>query len=351
MAVAQAQDWETVAPAEADVAPDVAQRLDRAYDRGDLAGLHAVLVARHGKLILERYYEGPDEAWGRPLGTVAFGPDVLHDLRSVSKSIVGLLYGIALGEGQVPETDASLIEQFPDYTDLASDSARRRMTIAHALTMTLGTEWDESLPYTDDRNSEIAMEMAADRYRYVLSRPIVAEPGSRWTYNGGTTALLAHLVARGTERPLLAYAREKLFQPLGISDVEWTPGTNGEPAAASGLRLRPRALAKIGHLVLNQGRWGAQQVVPADWLEASFRHHAVAEDGLGYGYQWWLSGKDWKTQPWVAGFGNGGQRVVILPDLDLVVVIMAGRYNQPDAWTLSVGIMRDILLPAVGDRG
>ena len=347
VSVSFAQNWTTAVPADGGFAPDVVTRLDQAFDRGDLPNLHAVLVARHGKLVVERYYSGPDEAWGRPLGTVSFGPEVLHDLRSVSKSIVGLLYGIALGEGRVPELDTPLVDQFPEYADLAADPARRRMTVAHALTMTLGTEWDESRPYTDARNSEIAMEMADDRYRFILDRPIVAEPGSRWVYNGGTTALLAHLIARGTGTRLLDYAREKLFEPLGISNVEWTLRSNGKPAAASGLRLRPRDLAKIGQLVLNGGQWGGRQLVPADWLKDSFRHHAVAEDGLGYGYQWWLSGRDWDTEPWRAGFGNGGQRLVVLPGLSLVVVIMAGNYNQPDAWKLSVAIMRDFLLPAL----
>lgn len=82
-----------------------------------------------------------------------------------------------------------------------------------------------------------------------------------------------------------------------------------------------------------------------NWLENSFRHHTVAEDGLGYGYQWWLSGRDWDTAPWRAGFGNGGQRLVVLPGPGLVVVIMAGNYNQRGAWKLSVAIMRDILMP------
>jgi CubicO group peptidase (beta-lactamase class C family) len=226
------------------------------------------------------------------------------------------------------------------------------MTIAHALSMTLGTEWDETLPYTDPRNSEIAMEMAKDRYRFVLDRPIVAEPGSRWTYNGGTTAVLAHLIAEGTGVPLHDYAQEKLFEPLGISDTEWVPGTNGEPAAASGLRMRPRDLARIGQLVLDRGRSGGRQLVPVDWLEASFEPRVPSVHELAYGYQWWL----WPRQSradgrrWMAGFGNGGQRLTIMPHLDLVVVVMAGNYNQPDAWQLPATVIAEILIPALTRR-
>jgi CubicO group peptidase (beta-lactamase class C family) len=344
-------DWQSVAPAEAGFAPDLADRLDRAVQEGSLPNLHAVVIARGGKLVLERYYDGQDERWGEPLGTVSFGPQVEHDLRSVSKSIVGLLYGIALAEGRVPALDQPLVDHFP-YPDLAADPARRRITVAHALSMTLGTEWDETLPYTDPRNSEIAMEMAPDRYRFVLERPIVAEPGSRWVYNGGTTALLAHLIAEGTGMQLHDYAREKLFAPLGITDTEWVVGSNGEAAAASGLRMRPRDLARIGRLVLDRGRWGDRQLVPAAWLEASFEPRVPSEPELAYGYQWWL----WPREPradgrrWMAGFGNGGQRLTIMPHLDLVLVVMAGNYNQPDAWKLPVSITAEILIPALTKR-
>lgn len=342
-------DWQTLPPVEAGFAPEVAAQLDDAVRRGELLNLHAVVVARHGKLVFERYYEGPDERWGQPLGTVTFGPAVKHDVRSISKSVVGLLYGIALAEGRVPTLDQPLVDQFPAYEDLARDPARRRMTVAHALTMTLGIEWDETIPYSDRRNSEIAMEFAADRYRFVLGRPLVATPGSRWVYNGGATAVLAHLIARGTGRPLLDFARTRLFEPLGILDTEWAFGLNGEPAAASGLRMHPRDLARIGQLVLERGRWGKRQVVPAAWLEESFATRVPAEDGLEYGYHWWLGRGQVDGRPWIAAFGNGGQRLVIVPDLDLVVAILAGNYNQPDAWKVPVAIISQILLPALRD--
>ena len=344
---APADDWQSISLVEAGFAPNVAGRLDDAVGSGELPNLHAVVVARHGKLVLERYYAGPDERWGGPLGTVTFGPEVKHDIRSVSKSIVGLLYGIALAEERVPALDQPIVDQFPAYADLAGDPARRRMTIAHALTMTLGTEWDETLPYNDRRNSEIAMELAADRYRFVLDRPLVAAPGSRWVYNGGATAVLAHLIARGTGQPLLDFAREKLFAPLGIVDAEWVLGTHGEPAAASGLRLRPRDLARIGQLVLNWGRWGERQVVPAGWLATSFETRVPAEGGLEYGYHWWLRPGRADSRRWIAGFGNGGQRLTVVPELDLVAVVLAGNYNQPDAWKLPVAITTQILIPAL----
>ncbi|MEZ5931985.1 MAG: serine hydrolase [Alphaproteobacteria bacterium] len=339
----------TTLPGEVGIEPGLDARVDAAVSRGELPNLHAVLVARHGKLALERYYRGQDERWGQPLGDVAFGPEVKHDIRSISKSIVGLLYGIALSEGKVPPLDRPLLEQFPVYRDLARDPVRQSMTVEHALTMTLGTAWDETLPYSDARNSEIAMELADDRYRFILGRPMVAEPGARWAYNGGTTAILAHLIAEGTGTPLLDFARQRLFHPLGIEDVDWVEGSNGEPAAASGLRLRPRDLAAIGQLVLDGGQWQGREIVSRGWLEASVNNGVAAEDGLGYGYQWWLGQGRLDGRRWIAGFGNGGQRLVVIPDLNLVVVVMAGNYNQADAWKIAVKLMADLVLPAIKD--
>lgn len=343
---AAAEPWQAVTPAEAGFSAELPKMLEDRHAKGDLQGLHAVVVIRGGKLVMEQYFEGTDEIWGRDIGSVAFGPEVLHDLRSVSKSIVGLLYGIALNEGKVPGPEEVLVDHFP-YKDLAEDPERRKMRVKHALSMTLGLKWDESLPYTDERNSEIAMEMANDRYRFILEQPSVDEPGSKWTYTGGSTALLAHLIAKGTGRQLHDYAKEKLFVPLGIDKSEWTPGTNGEPAAASGLRLTARDLARVGRMALDKGQWKGRQIVPADWLEASFTRHVPSEDGLFYGYQWWLGLGSTPDRPWMAAFGNGGQRLVVIPHLDMAVVVFAGRYNDRNAWKLSVRILTEIIFPSL----
>ena len=145
-------------------AADIGECFEIARQAGVLANVHGVVAARGGKIFFERYMPGPDNARARPLGIVRFGPETLHDLRSVSKSIVGLLYGIALGEKKVPPPEAKLMQQFPEYPDLVADSERQVLTMRHVLTMTLGTDWDElSIPYTDPRNSEIAMDRAPDR--------------------------------------------------------------------------------------------------------------------------------------------------------------------------------------------
>src|SRR5690349_498972 len=123
-------------PEDAGFSPDLADKLEAGIRSGLLHDLHAVLVSRAGELVVERYYTGPDEDWGKPLGVVNFGSDNLHDLRSVTKSIVGLLYGIALDRNMVPPPYAPLLAQFPEYSDLAADPQRARLTILNALNMT-----------------------------------------------------------------------------------------------------------------------------------------------------------------------------------------------------------------------
>ncbi len=353
MAISEA--WSVVTPVEAGFAPDIEDRLELARQAGTLPNLHGVVAARAGRIFLERYFAGPDMARARPLGVIRFGPDTLHDLRSVTKSIVGLLYGIALAAGQVPAPDAYLLEQFPEYPEMGGEAARRLLTVRHALTMTLGTEWDElTLPYTDPRNSEIAMDRADDRCRYVLGRPVVGPPGVRWTYNGGATALLARLIVKGTGKPLPDFAQEILFGPLGITRTEWESGRDGEAIAASGLRMTPRDLARIGAALLDGGRWNGRQVVPKDWLATSFTPAVSMPDGRRYGCHWYLGAvpmddgtRRVRWEETVSAIGNGGQRLFLLPRLELAVAVTAGNYDAPDHWRPPMVIVRDVVLPAL----
>ena len=172
------------------MAASLAEDISAAVASGELPNLHSVWLQIGDDTAVELYFGGEDWCWGRPLGHIDFDATTLHDLRSISKSIVGLLYGIALDEGIVPGLEQPIVDAFSEYGELAIDPARRAITVEDVLTMQLGLEWDETLPYTNPANSEIAMERAADRCRYVLSRPVVAPPGSGHVYSGGATGRL-----------------------------------------------------------------------------------------------------------------------------------------------------------------
>jgi CubicO group peptidase (beta-lactamase class C family) len=333
--------WQRAAPADAGFAPDIEARLDQ-YIAGEPGlRLHGVIAARGRRIVLERYFESADERWGKPLGRVHFGPETLHDLRSISKSIVALVYGVALAEKKVPPPGEPLFTQFPEYADLFdADERRKRLTIEHALTMTLGTAWDEGISYANSANSERVMETAPDRYRYVLERPVVEDPGQRWVYSGGATSLIGRIIAKGTGQSLPSYARAALFEPAGLGSTEWIvgrevwPGTgDGEPAAASGVRMTPRDLVRLGQLILDNGTVNGRQVVPASWIAACLTPRVQSDPLTGYGYQWYIgevsvgpAGAS-RAEPWVGAFGNGGQLLFVMPRLGIVVAATAGHYN------------------------
>ncbi|MFE3453779.1 serine hydrolase domain-containing protein [Nonomuraea sp. NPDC059194] len=320
-----------ITPREAGFWPDLEERLASRF--GDL---HGLVVLKDGALLFERYGKGEDHSWGVSHGVVTFGPATPHDLRSVTKSVVGLLYGIALADGLVPPPEEPLLAHFPEYPDLAADPARAALKVEHALTMTLGVEWREDLPYTTPENSEIAMELAPDRHRFILERPVVEEPGRTWHYCGGAAAIAARLIVKGAGEPLTEFARKRLFEPLGVGSFEWLAGDDGVHSAASGLRLTPRDLARIGQAVLD----GGAGVVPSWWLDRALRPRVEIGEGAAYGYQWWVGTGQ---PPFAAGYGNGGQRLVVYPDLALVVAITAGRYDAPDAGETPQAVVDELL--------
>lgn len=337
----------------APAAGEFERRLALVSESERLDGLHALLVSQHGKIVFEHYQPGEDEDRSRGrLGTVAFAPDVAHDLRSVSKSVVGLLYGVALADGKVPPPDAKLYAQFPEYADLVAEPGREKLTIEHVLSMTMGFGWDEfAVPYGRPGNAEYDMDAAPDRYRYILSRPIVAEPGTKWIYCGGATALLGHLISRGTGQSLLGYARLKLFEPMGFGPVGWASSTDGEPIAASGLRLLPRDMIKIGDLVLAGGAAQGRQLVPAEWVKRVTTPAVKIDGRRDYGYHWYLGNvtASGQSQPrrWIGGIGWGGQQLFVLPDLDLAVAINCGNYDKSgrEQSRVTMTILAGVVLP------
>jgi len=311
--------------------------------------IHAILVVRHGKLVFEQYFTGDDERGGRPLGQVTYDRTMLHDLRSVSKTVTSLLVGIALAQKKLASLDQPIFDFFPAYTDLHTPD-KARITLRHLLTMSTGLEWDETrTPYTDPNNSAIRMRRSDDPYRYVLSEPVVTPPGTKYNYSSGSTELLGAILHKATGQRLDELARTVLFEPLGITDFEWRKLLNGEPIAAAGLRLKPRDVAKIGQLVLAHGLWNGGQIVPRDYMDEATAPQIQGAGAYFYGYQMWVGRSlvHKREIDWAAGLGLGGQRVFVIPSLDLVVVMTAGLYTSPLQGTLTSDILNDVVLPAV----
>ena len=298
-----ARPWVTTRPQE--VGLD-AVALDRAITRAvNVPRFRALLVARRGRLALEQYFGGADTA-------------TMHDVRSVTKSIVSALVGIAAAEGSLPDLDASIGEYLDE--SYALDDEDRRVTIRHLLEMTSGFTWNES--GGPDYNAWILN--GGDHVQYLLDRPHTAAAGTRWTYNSAAVHLLGVVLEEATGTSLAAFAEEHLFAPAGITAVRWEPLGRDHVNGGSGIDLRGRDLLRFGQLLLQSGRSGRQQIILEEWVRSSTMMRYEAPTTLGpladidYARLWWTSGAPAAGAYFAWGFG--GQFIYIVPDLDLVVV-------------------------------
>ena len=318
------------------------------------ANVHAVVIVRHGKLVFEQYFSGADERWD-VAGQYDFDATTKHDMRSVSKSVISLLVGIAIDRKLIASAEEPAVKFFPEYAAVKS-AGWDQITLRHLLTMSSGMQWDENRGWNDPKNDEPHLGFEPDPIRYILSKPIAKPPDAVWTYNGGGTDLLGSILERVSGKPLEAFAREVLFQPLGITDFEWRNyPRNGKLASAIGLRTRPRDAARIGQIVLNRGTWDGTPIVSPEWIEQSLRPRFQAIgyfSGLFfYGQQWWLGRSivHEKEVKWIAATGSGGQRIFIVPDRDLVVMTTSGLYFAPRQGDGALDMLTNYILPAVRD--
>ena len=307
--------------------------------------VHAVLVVRGGKLVFERYFRGGDEIDGRPVGQVTFDADTLNNVKSVSKSVASLVVGIAMDRGLISSINEPIFSFFPELSDLRTPE-KEGIQLVHALTMSMGLQWVEAVPDNDGNNDEERMHRAPDPCRYVLGLAATAPAGQEFHYNTGALTLVSAIIRKVTGRPLDEFARETLFEPMGITGEEWIR-VKGDTDAGGGLRLRPRDMAKIGQLVLAGGRWNDRQIVSKGWIETATAPKIEGTGGLFYGYLWWLGRSllNGREVHWVGALGRGGQSIRIVPELDLVVVVTAGYYQDysPRAFQVQSGIFRDVL--------
>ena len=252
---------------EARLDPAVLCAMRESLDGRPEANVHAVVVLRNGRLVFETYRTGDDRNWGTRLGTVTYNPQMLHDVRSVSKSIVSLLIGIAIDRNLIASAKEPVFSYFPEYGAIKT-TEKDAITLSDLLTMSAGLGANENVAWSSPSNTERQMYESADPYKTVLERKMWNKPGQVWNYNSGCTMLLAAVLQKATGKSLLAFAKEALFDPIGIDEFVWTTvQPSGVPAAGGGLRLRPLDMAKIGQLILNHGQWNGAQIVSNKWIE------------------------------------------------------------------------------------
>ena len=322
-------DWRTVTADQAGLDPG---RLEQAVQAiGELEGVRGLLVARRGGLVVERYFGG--SAGNRP-----------HNLKSASKSVLSALVGAAVAQN-VLELDQPIADVLPEAADL-DDAGKRKITVRHLLTMTSGLESTSFGNY----GSWVA---SRNWVRAALARPLQAEPGTRFSYSTGGTHLLSATLSRAAGRSTHDFAREHLFDPLGIRRSAWARDRQGVHMGGNNLSLPPRDMLKFGQLYLNRGRWGGKQLLPWQWVDASTRPGVVGPRGRGriyggYGYLWWLRGHR-ERGAYIAS-GYGGQYIYVAPAEDLVVVVISTEVSKGRGWRGELfGIIREGVAGSVID--
>lgn len=265
-------------------------------------------------------------------------PDTLPDTQSVTKSVLSLLFGQAVADGRVRGPDELVAMHLPQMLRLGADARVRQLRFRHLLTMTAGWPGDETA--RRDRDDDL---------RQLVRRPFVADPGQRFAYDNGAANLLALALAAAVGEPLADYAARRLFGPLGIDRLDWRRGAQGHALGARGLSLSTRAMARIGELVLAEGRWQGRPLVPADYLRAATtrRHPGGAPLGSAYGYLWWVGPARGPARPVAMANGYGGQWIYVEPALQAVAAVTARRTPQSAARGHALQLIRRALLPAV----
>ncbi len=341
------KDWETGDPASEGLDPARLAAMTAAITRGDFQKITSVVITRDGRLVYEQYF---DEG----------GRDALRNTRSVTKTLTGMLTGLAIGDGALAGVKTPITPFFPEMQPLQNPDPRKdKITVEDFLTMSSLLECDDSNSYS--RGNEERMYLIEDWVRFTLELPIKGFPnwstpphlsphGRSWSYCTAGTVTLGAVIQRATGRNIQDMAQQRLFGPMGIGPVEWQVTPTGIAMTGGGLGLRSRDLAKLGQLYLDGGVWQGKRLIPADWVRASTSAQAQVDEQTDYGYLWWIKRLKTATGEELAWLmsGTGGNKVAVFPRLRMVVTVTTTNYRVRDAHGLTERILTDHVLAAVG---
>jgi CubicO group peptidase (beta-lactamase class C family) len=314
-------DWAVSTPSNQGLDPETIGRL---YEKAEkLPNLYSLLIIKDGNLVSERYFNGQSASIANPTA-------------SVTKSYVSALTGIALREGVLTSVDQKLMDFFPEFAGQYSDPRKDEITIRQVLQMRSGYPWEERSPYLDDLFS------SPNWLPHLVDFPLSADPGAQFGYSNLTAHVMGIILARASKSSLRAFGQTHLFKPLGVTVGSWPKDASGYYFGSGDIAFTPRDMAKFGLLYLNGGMYDGKQIIPSDWVSESLQPYSsnIYNNRLGsyfrdieYGYLWWSArvGKHHFNYAW----GHGGQLIVILHDLNMVIVTTAdhlpGQFGEA-AW-------------------
>jgi len=297
--------WQTSTPEQQGMDSKIlADALDYVRDR-DLAQ-HSLLVVRHGYVILDAYF-------------YPYTGESAHDVASVTKSITTSLIGLALDKGYIKDLNRSVLDFFPELNAPILAADKKHLTIKNLMTMSSGL----NCGYGPGEPELFAMLKSEDWVQFAFDLPMKAKPGTEFAYCSSGMHLLSAIITRTTGMNALNFAQEHLFAPLGIKEVVWPSDSHGNNQGWGDLQMHPHDMAKLGYLYINRGQWDSYQILSPEWVAKSTQKQISLRDAKGgYGYGWWISSNEFAGM--YEARGRGGQRIVVWPEEDLIVVTTAG---------------------------
>jgi len=296
--------------------------------------IHSLMIIRNGSVILDAYFYPYDDS-------------IYHDLASVTKSLMTTLIGIAADQGKL-DLNQPMLSFFPERTIANRDARKERITVRHLASMTAGLDCD---PMGDETTLN-EMRASEDWVQFALDRRVVREPGTHFVYCGLQMHLLSAILQQATGMTALEFARANLFEPLGIHDVYWPADPQGYTHGWGDLCLHPHDMARLGFLFMHQGRWADQQIVSRQWVAEATVRQAAAGEGRSedYGYGWWVSRPDSEFTFFCAD-GRGGQYILVVPSLNLVLVTTGGDFSMDEIDPYLVAAIGDTEKPLPANTG
>ena len=339
----RSQDWQRGTTEEAGVLAAKLQAMEQAVRSGEFKKIGSVLIASHGKLVYEQYFDGDSQT--------------LRNTRSATKSVTDVLVGIAIHDGKLSGVGAPVLALLPEHARRMQnpDPRKLKITVEDFLTMSSVLECDD---WNDaSRGNEERMYLVEDWAQFILDLPVrgrmhvgdKSEPapyGRNFSYCTGGVFTLSEVLQKATGVRTDRFAQQKLFDPLGINSVQWVYSPLNIPQTGGGLSLTSRDLLKVVQLYHQHGKWNGVQIVPEDWVSSSIRPHARIDDNTEYGYLWWLKTFKSANGQFPAFFmtGNGGNKVIGIPSLDAAIVITSTNYNTKGMHEQTDRILSDHIL-------
>jgi CubicO group peptidase (beta-lactamase class C family) len=363
------ETWPVSTPAAEGIDREAIESLVADIEAGEYGLVDAFFLVRNGKVVADYRFQHDYESIAAEYDSTnhqynydhpAWHPYLrgtdLHTLQSVTKSVTSAALGIAIDEGLLGGVETPVMPFFEAYEPYPTNARREATNLEDFLTMRSGIRWNTQGAYGSGNHSTDLLEASDEWIRFVLDQPVDTTPGTRYQYNDGVSVLLGKILREATGQRIDEWARERLFEPIGINEFYWKITPDGEADTEGGLYLATEDLARFGYLFLRGGEWDGRQIISREWVEVSTRPLVpdVAPNNErpdpGYGYQWWiLDAEDGATRLF-AGNGYGGQFVLVHPESDIVAVFNGWNIHE-SANRSTYRALQERILPHVDSGG